>query len=79
LLGVNVGVAEISGVAVGVEDGVRVGSVWVGNGPSRACIVPAMAVLIVSTRCGLLPSPNTPLLRNREPNPTKTNAKHRRI
>lgn len=49
MLGVNVGVAEISGVAVGVEEGVLVGMVAVGNGPNRACIVPAMAVLMLST------------------------------
>ena len=73
----NVGVAEISGVGVGLDEAVRVGMVWVGKGPSRACIVPAMAVLMLSTLCGLLPRPNTPLLRMREPNPTKTNPMHR--
>ena len=79
LLGVNVGVAEISGVAVGVEEAVRVGIVCVGNGPNKACIVPAMAVLMLSTLCGLFPRPKTPLLRKREPNPTNTNAIHRSI
>lgn len=49
LLGVNVGVAEISGVAVGVLEGVLLGMVDVGKGPSSACMVPAMAVLILST------------------------------
>ena len=79
MLGVKVGVAEISGVAVGVEEGVRVGSVMVGKGPSKACMVPAMAVLMLSTCCGLFPRPNAPLLRKREPNPTNTNPTHRRI
>jgi hypothetical protein len=79
LLGVKVGVAEISGVGVEVEEAVRVGMVIVGKGPSRACIVPAMAVLMLSTFWGLLPRPNTPLLRKMEPNPTKSNPIHRRI
>jgi hypothetical protein len=79
LLGVKVGVAEISGVGVGLEEAVRVGIVCVGKGPSKACIVPAMAVLMLATPCGLFPKPNTPPLRTREPNPTKTNAIHRSI
>ena len=79
MLGVNVGVAEISGVGVGLAEAVRVGIVEVGKGPSKACIVPAMAVLMLSTCCGLLPSPNAPLLRMREPNPTKTNPTHKSI
>ena len=43
---VIVGVAEIRGVAVEVEEAVFVGNVKVGNGPSRASAVPAMAVLV---------------------------------
>ena len=43
---VSVGVAEIRGVAVAVEEAVLVGIVKVGNGPSRASAVPAMAVLV---------------------------------
>lgn len=73
------GVAETSGVAVGVEEAVLVGMVIVGNGPSKACMVPAMAVLILSTFCGLLLKPNTPVLLKRELNPTKTNAIHKSI
>ena len=79
MLGVNVGVAEISGVGVGLEEAVRVGMVDVGKGPSKACMVPAMAVLMLSTCCGPLPRPNAPLLRKREPNPTKTNPIHKSI
>lgn len=45
---VRVGVAEIKGVAVGVEEGVLVGSVEVGNGPSSASAVWAMAVLVAA-------------------------------
>jgi hypothetical protein len=77
LLGVEVGVAEMRGVAVSVEEAVLVGTVMVGNGPSRACMVPAMAVLILSTCWELSPRPNTPLLLKREPNPTKTNPIHK--
>ena len=40
--------AEMSGVAVGVEEAVFVGIVMVGNGPSKACDVPARAVLMAS-------------------------------
>jgi hypothetical protein len=43
---VIVGVAEIRGVAVGVEEAVFVGMVSVGKGPSSALAVPAMAVLM---------------------------------
>ena len=57
LLGVNVGVAETRGVSVGVEEAVRVGIVWVGNGPSSDCAVPAKAVLMA------LRSDPEPLLR----------------
>jgi hypothetical protein len=45
---VIVGVAEIRGVAVGVEEAVFVGRVKVGNGPSRAFAVPAMAVFVLA-------------------------------
>jgi hypothetical protein len=45
---VSVGVAEIRGVAVAVEEAVLVGIVKVGNGPSRASAVPAMAVFILA-------------------------------
>jgi hypothetical protein len=45
---VIVGVAEINGVAVAVAEGVRLGKVDVGNGPSRASTVPARAVLVSS-------------------------------
>jgi hypothetical protein len=79
LLGVNVGVAEISGVAVGVEEAVLVGMVDVGKGPRSACMVPAMAVLILSTCSAPFPRPNTPLLLKMEPNPMKTNPMHRII
>jgi hypothetical protein len=43
-----VGVAEIRGVAVGVDVSVLVGMVRVGNGPSSAFAVPTIAVLIPS-------------------------------
>ena len=46
---VIVGVAEIKGVAVAVVVGVRVGSVTVGKGPSKASAVPMIAVLVAST------------------------------
>ena len=42
------GVAEIRGVAVGVEVSVLVGMVRVGKGPSSAFAVPTIAVLILS-------------------------------
>jgi hypothetical protein len=45
---VIVGVAEIRGVAVGVEVSVLVGMVRVGKGPSSAFAVPTIAVLILS-------------------------------
>ena len=64
LLGVKVGVAETSGVLVGVEEAVLVGMVWVGKGPSRACAVPARAVLIASMPCGPVPRPETLELLN---------------
>jgi len=79
LLGVNVGVAEISSVGVGDEEAVWVGRVMVGKGPSRACMVPAMAVLMLSTFCGLFPRPKTPLVLKMEPNPRKTNPRHKMI
>jgi hypothetical protein len=43
---VFVGVAEISGVGVAEGEAVFVGKVEVGKGPSRACTVPTMAVLV---------------------------------
>jgi hypothetical protein len=46
---VIVGVAEMSGVAVAVAEGVLVGNVEVGNGPRRASAVPTSAVLVAST------------------------------
>ena len=71
-LAVKVGVAEIRGVAVGVEEAVFVGAVWVGNGPSSACAVPARAVLILSRSPPLPPlSPNTLELPNVIHNATK--------
>jgi hypothetical protein len=45
---VMVGVAEIRGVAVGVDEAVLVGIVKVGKGPSRASEVPAMAVFVAA-------------------------------
>jgi hypothetical protein len=66
------------GVAVRVGEAVLVGWVWVGKGPSKACIVPAMAVLMVLTLLPLAPRPNTPLLLKMEANPTKTNPRHNR-
>ena len=42
------GVAEIRGVAVGVDVSVFVGIVSVGKGPSSAFAVPTMAVFILS-------------------------------
>lgn len=50
-VGVNDGVAEMRGVAVGVEEAVFVGIVEVGKGPNRACDVPARAVLIPFISC----------------------------
>lgn len=65
LLGVNVGVAEMRGVGVAVGEAVRVGMVWVGKGPSRACAVPASEVLMASMPvCELFPRPKTLELRN---------------
>ena len=46
---VMVGVAEIRGVAVGVEEAVLVGRVEVGKGPRSASAVPAMDVLMALT------------------------------
>lgn len=51
--GVRLGVTEISGVAVGVLEGVLVGKVDVGKGPKRAPAVIAIAVLVLATFCGL--------------------------
>ena len=45
---VRVGVAEMRGVAVAVEEAVLVGIVKVGNGPRRASAVPAMAVFVLA-------------------------------
>ena len=45
---VMVGVAEIRGVAVGVDVSVFVGMVNVGKGPSSAFAVPTIAVFILS-------------------------------
>jgi len=45
---VIVGVAEIRGVAVGVEEAVLVGIVEVGKGPSSASAVPAIAVFVAA-------------------------------
>jgi hypothetical protein len=54
---VIVGVAEMSGVAVAVAEGVRVGNVEVGNGPIRASDVPTRAVLVLSILgCACIPS-----------------------
>jgi hypothetical protein len=64
LLGVEVGVAETRGVVVGVQEGVTVGMVWVGKGPSSACAVPARLVLMAFRFEGPAPSPKTLELRN---------------
>ena len=45
-LGVKLGVAEMRGVAVRVEEAVAVGTVEVGNGPSKELAVSARAVLV---------------------------------
>ena len=77
-LGVKDGVAEMRGVAVGVEEAVLVGAVWVGNGPSRACAVPANAVLML-LRSPPLPSvrPNTFVLPNVMNSAMKINARNK--
>ena len=62
---VIVGVAEIRGVAVGVEDVVGVGIVRVGKGPRSACAVPAIAVFVPSASlCDPAPSPEAALSPN---------------
>ena len=55
---VSVGVAEIRGVTVGVDEAVFVGIVKVGKGPRSASDVPAMAVFVAAASlCDCPPSP----------------------
>ena len=77
---VDVGVAEIRGVAVAEEEGVGLGLVEVGKGPNSACDVPAMAVLTESTSlwaCSLKPKAAV-LFMNTAP-PARTSPTHSRI
>jgi hypothetical protein len=61
---VFVGVAEIRRVAVAVGEAVFVGWVAVGKGPRRACIVPKIAVLVLSTSTSCRPNAALPLKTN---------------
>ena len=64
VVAVSVGVAEMRGVAVGLDEAVLVGSVAVGKGPISASTVLAMAVLVPSALlCLSSPSPDAFLSR----------------
>ena len=70
-----VGVAEIRGVVVAVNEAVLVGRVEVGNGLSSASAVPAMAVFSPDTPpCP--PSPDAVVSRNVTANTTTTRPRH---
>jgi hypothetical protein len=75
---VMVGVAEIRGVAVAVNEAVLVGRVEVGNGPSSASAVPAMAVFSPDTPpCDCPPSPEAVVSRNVTAKTTTIRPRHK--
>jgi hypothetical protein len=77
---VMLGVAEIRGVTVAVNEAVLVGIVEVGKGPSSASAVPAIAVFSPDTPpCDCPPSPDAVVSRNVTAKTTTTRPRHKVI